>query len=275
MYQSATNNKNMRLPLISLKQRAAAAGGVLSNGYCMMPGTFGAEIFASQGFDCVTVDLQHGLIGYSEAIPMLQLLSRLGVTPLVRVPALNEGVIQQMLDAGALGITCPMIETSEQAARLVEYAYYPPLGRRSFGPTLPFSQYGSEYLEQANSTIATFAMIETARGVENIEAITDVDGLTGIYLGTMDLAMSLGRPKAKLFEDEVLDAAVSTIVSHAKRRGLVVGLLTSGTSGIRRSIDFGFNFITAATDIGAMRSEAERAVKDYKGAFVLPEHANV
>ncbi|CAN7725117.1 aldolase/citrate lyase family protein [Variovorax sp. LjRoot84] len=264
----------MRLPLISLKQRAAAAGAAVSNGYCMMPGTFGAEIFASQGFDCVTVDLQHGLIGYSEAIPMLQLLSRLDVTPLVRVPALDEGVIMQMLDAGAMGVTCPMIETREQAERLVEYAYYPPVGCRSFGPILPLSQYGSEYLEQANSSIATFAMIETARGVENIEAITEVEGLTGIYLGTMDLAMSLGRPRAKLFEDEVLDAAVSSIVSHAKRRGLIVGLLVSGTGGIRKSIDFGFNFITAATDIGAMRSDAERAVKDYKKALELPIHSN-
>jgi 4-hydroxy-2-oxoheptanedioate aldolase len=261
----------MRLPLISLKQRAAAAGGVVSNGYCMMPGTFGAEIFASQGFDCVTVDLQHGLIGYSEAIPMLQLLGRLDVTPLVRVPALEGGVIMQMLDAGAMGITCPMIETREQATRLVEYACYPPLGRRSFGPTLPLSQYGDEYLGQANSSIATFAMIETARGVENIEAITEVEGLTGIYLGTMDLAMSLGRPSAKLFEDEVLDAAVSSIVSHAKHRGLFVGLLASGAGGIRKCIDVGFNFITAATDIGSMRSEAQRAVKGYKAAVERDE----
>jgi len=257
----------MRLPLISLKQRAAAAGGAVSNGYCMMPGTFGAEIFASQGFDCVTVDLQHGLIGYSEALPILQLLSRLDVTPMVRVPALDQGVIMQMLDAGAMGVTCPMIETREQAARLVEFAYYPPLGRRSFGPTLPLSQYGGEYLKQANSSIATFAMIETARGVENVEAITEVEGLTGVYLGTMDLAMSLGRPGAKLFEDDVLDAAVSSIVRHANRRGLFVGLLASGAGGIQKSIDFGFNFITAATDIGAMRSDAERAVKDYKNAI--------
>lgn len=95
----------MRLPLVSVKQRAALKRGVVSNGYCMMPGTFSAEIFGSQGFDCVTVDLQHGLIGCSEAIPMLQLLSRMDVTPLVRVPSLDEGIIMKMLDAGAMAET--------------------------------------------------------------------------------------------------------------------------------------------------------------------------
>lgn len=262
----------MRLPLVSVKQRAALKRGVVSNGYCMMPGTFSAEIFGSQGFDCVTVDLQHGLIGCSEAIPMLQLLSRMDVTPLVRVPSLDEGIIMKMLDAGAMGITCPMIETPEQAARLVEYAYYPPLGRRSFGPTLPLNQYGGEYLKQANSSIATFAMIETALGVQSIKAITQVEGLSGIYLGTMDLAMSLRRPKAKLFDDEVLDAAVFSVVSHAKSRGLIVGLLASGTESIERSISYGFNFITVSTDVGAMRSEAERSVKEYQSAVENPKH---
>jgi 4-hydroxy-2-oxoheptanedioate aldolase len=88
----------------------------------------------------------------------------------------------------------------------------------------------------------------------------------------MDLAMSLRRPKAKLFDDEVLDAAVFSVVSHAKSRGLIVGLLASGTESIERSISYGFNFITVSTDVGAMRSEAERSVKEYQSAVENPKH---
>ena len=118
---------------VGLKSLLRAKTGLL-NGYCMLPCAVSVEIYARQGFDLVTIDLQHGLIGYDTALPLIQALTACDVVPMVRIPWLEPGIIMKLLDAGALGVTCPMINTAEQAEALVAYASYPPRGVRSLGP---------------------------------------------------------------------------------------------------------------------------------------------
>ena len=98
------------------------------NGWLSIPSTVTAEINARAGFDSLTVDLQHGLNDYQSALNLLQIISIGQSAPLVRVPWLEPGIVGKLLDAGAVGLICPMINSAEDAARLVRYALYAPTG---------------------------------------------------------------------------------------------------------------------------------------------------
>ena len=109
------------------------AGKPALNGWLGIPSTFSAEIMSKQDFDSITIDLQHGLTDYSIAVPMMQAMSAGDATMLCRVPWLEAGIIMKLLDAGALGIICPMINTRAEAEAFVGATRYAPDGYRSSG----------------------------------------------------------------------------------------------------------------------------------------------
>src|ERR1700674_4006305 len=104
------------------------------NGWLLLPSTFTAEAMAQAGWDSLTIDMQHGLLDYTSAVQIIQAIQAHPVTPLVRVPSNEAGIIGKMLDAGAWGIICPMINTAGEARAFAAACLYPPLGSRSFGP---------------------------------------------------------------------------------------------------------------------------------------------
>ena len=162
------------------------------NGWLGIPSTFSAEIMSHQDFDSITIDLQHGLTDYSIAVPMMQAMSASDATMLCRVPWLEAGIIMKLLDAGAMGIICPMINSREEAEEFVGARLYSPDGYRSSGPVRA-NIIHSDYHNSANDQIISLAMIETEQAVENAEAICSTPGLTGIYVGPSDLAISMGE----------------------------------------------------------------------------------
>ena len=162
------------------------------NGWLAIPNSFAAEVMAHQGWDTLTIDLQHGVVDYATMVPMLQAISTTATVPVVRVPWLEPGIIMKALDAGAYGVICPMINTREDAQRLVAYTHYAPQGTRSFGPVRAALYGGADYAEHANRTIVVFAMIETAQALDKLDAILSVEGLDAIYIGPSDLSLSLG-----------------------------------------------------------------------------------
>ena len=123
------------------------------NGWLSIPSTVTAEINARAGFDSLTVDLQHGLNDYQSALSLLQAISIGDSTPLARVPWLEPGIVGKLLDAGAVGLICPMINTPEEAEAFVRYARYAPDGERSFGPTRAVFEHGAGYANDANRQI--------------------------------------------------------------------------------------------------------------------------
>src|SRR5271166_2616231 len=166
-----------------------AAGKPVVNGWLSIACPFTAEIMAAQGYDSLTIDLQHGLVGYEVATTMLQAMRASGVTPMARVPWLEPAEIMKALDAGAYGVICPMINTAEEAERLVSYMRYPPHGVRSFGPTRANFSAGADYGQHADSEVLCFAMIETAEALANVESIATTRGLDGLYIGPADLTL--------------------------------------------------------------------------------------
>jgi 4-hydroxy-2-oxoheptanedioate aldolase len=226
------------------------------NSYIVMPDPVAAEFYARQGWDAVTLDMQHGLIGYESALAILQALSGIDVVPLARVPWLDPAAIMKALDAGILGITCPMINTRDEAERLVRYCKYPPRGERSHGPLRAALLDGDGYRQSANAAVNVFAMIETEQGVANAEEILAVDGLDGVYLGLGDLAISLGLPPRADNYDAPVERAVERMLELCARRGLIAGVQAQTPESAWRMIERGFGFITLSSDVKALTTQA-------------------
>lgn len=215
---------------------------------------------ARAGWDSVTLDLQHGLLDYSTALPMLQAINLAGAVPMARVPWNEPGIIMKLLDAGALGIVCPMINTRSECERFVGACRYAPRGYRSFGPTRARVTYGNDYEQRAADDVLTFAMVETAEALDNLEAIVSVPGLTGVYVGPADLSLSMGSPERSDPTMPEVVAALDAIRDACARRGIVAGIHCASTEYAVQMIAKGYQLVTIASDGNLLAAAARAAV---------------
>ncbi|MGO4916352.1 HpcH/HpaI aldolase family protein [Pseudogemmobacter sp. W21_MBD1_M6] len=237
------------------------------NGWLSIGNAFSAEIMAAQGYDSVSVDIQHGALDYSAVLPMFQAMRASGVVPMARVPWLEPGIIMKVLDAGAYGIICPMVNTAEQAAQFVSYMRYPPHGNRSFGPTRAVYSAGANYAAEANTEILAFAMVETAEAMENLDAIAATPGLDGIYVGPADLAYSLSQGKlAPAFdrEEPEMIEALQKIVAACRKNGIRAALHCGTATYAARAVGWGFDMTTVASDGRLLAAAASASVIKFR-----------
>ncbi|MBI1985281.1 MAG: 2,4-dihydroxyhept-2-ene-1,7-dioic acid aldolase [Rhodospirillales bacterium] len=236
------------------------AGDAVVNGWLAIPSAFSAETMAHQGWDSLTVDMQHGVVDYQAAVNMLTAISTTAVTPIVRVPWLDPGIIMKMLDAGAYGVICPMVNTRRDAELLVSCCRYPPAGQRSFGPIRALLYAGSDYAKHANKTIVPFAMIETRQGLDNLDEILSVDGLGAVYIGPADLSLALGcEPKFDNEDGPVLEA-IELVVRKCREKKIAAGVHNLTPEYALKMIDKGFRFVTIASDARLLAAGAQRVL---------------
>jgi 4-hydroxy-2-oxoheptanedioate aldolase len=234
-------------------------------GWAAIPNVFAAEVYASQGWDSVTIDMQHGASDINDLVPMLTAIqSGSDATPLVRVPWNDPAHIMRVLDAGAMGIICPMINTRAEAEALVRAGRYPPMGERSFGP-FRAAQYGADYWQKANEEVLLLAMVETRQGVSNLEQILSVKGIDGVYVGPSDLSLSLGKPPTLDPTDVEVLAAIETIVTTTRKRGMIAGVHTDGPNTARRRFEQGFQMCTLLNDVRLLAVAAQQAINEVRG----------
>jgi 4-hydroxy-2-oxoheptanedioate aldolase len=246
-------------------------GKPVLNGWLSIASPFTAEIMAAQGYDALTIDLQHGLVGYEAATTMLQAIRASGVALLVRVPWLDPAAVMRMLDAGAYGVICPMIDTAEEAQRLVSFVRYPPTGARSFGPfraALAASAGDiADYGAHADDHMLCFAMIETAQAVAHIDEIVTVPGLDGIYIGPADLTMSLTGtryPPGVDREEPELIETIQRLLEHAHHAGIRAGLHTATPAYALRAVEWGFDLVTVSSDVYLLSAAARASVQTFR-----------
>jgi 4-hydroxy-2-oxoheptanedioate aldolase len=225
-----------------------AANTAAINGWLAIPNSFSAETMAHQGWDSLTIDLQHGVIDYPAAVTMLTAISTTPTVPVVRVPWLDPGILMKVLDAGAYGVICPMINTRAEARQLVAATHYPPRGTRSFGPVRAVLYGGADYPQHANETIVRFAMIETARALDNLDDILAVEGLDAIYIGPSDLSLALGCKPTFDDVDPPVAQAIEHILARAQAHGVVAGIHNGTPEGALKRIAMGFRFVTVSSD---------------------------
>ncbi|MDE2453910.1 MAG: 2,4-dihydroxyhept-2-ene-1,7-dioic acid aldolase [Burkholderiales bacterium] len=238
-----------------------AADATAVNGWLAIPSSVSAETMAHQGWDTLTVDLQHGLIDYPAMLTMLQAISTTATVPIVRVPWLEPGIIMKALDAGAYGVICPMVNTREDAQRLVAYTHYAPRGTRSFGPMRALLYGGADYAEHADDTIVAFAMIETAQALDQLDAILSVEGLDAIYIGPSDLSLALGcKPVFDDVEPKVAQA-IDHIVERARAHGVKAGIHNGRPDVARARVAKGFRFVTLGSDARLLASGSQQLLE--------------
>jgi 4-hydroxy-2-oxoheptanedioate aldolase len=236
------------------------------NGWLAIPDAFAAEVMARQGWDALTIDLQHGLADPGAMVSMLQAIATTPTVPLVRVPWLEPGIVMRALDAGALGVIAPMIGTREQAQQLVAWTHYPPRGARSFGPVRAGLVHGADYADRADEAVVAFAMIETSQALDNLDAILSVEGLDAVYVGPSDLSLALGcRP---VFDD--VDPPVAQAIAHiaerARAHGVTAGIHNGRPDVAQARIAQGYRFVTVGSDARILAAGAQAMVTAMRGA---------
>ena len=209
------------------------------NGWIAIPDGFAAETMARQGWDSITVDMQHGVTHYDTAVECLRAITTTSTVPLARVPWNEPGIVMKALDGGAFGVVCPMVSNREEAERFVGACRYPPDGYRSIGPVRASLYAGADYVAKSAELVVTLAMIETREALDNLDAIMSTPGLDGIYIGPNDLCASLGRPPSLDTRDEIAfgwietDPRMREAARHPGRDSLHGDRLREGDGGAR------------------------------------------
>jgi 4-hydroxy-2-oxoheptanedioate aldolase len=252
-------------------RQAWAQGRRTANGWLAIPSPFAAEVMAHQGWDSLTVDLQHGVIDYQTALGMLQAISTTAAVPMVRVPWLDPGILMKCLDAGAYGVICPMVNSAAEAELLVRACRYPPRGTRSFGPIRATLYAGADYARHADRAVLVLAMIETAAALADLDAILAVEGLDGIYVGPSDLSASLGCPPTLDPEVPQVVSAIEQIVRRAKAAGLVAGIHTATPEYSRRMHQLGYDFVSIGSDARLLALKSQEMLTELRGVAPAAE----
>ena len=237
------------------------SGKACVNAWLAIPSGFSAEVMAQCGFDSVTVDMQHGVQHYQSMVQCFQAMDKYPITPMVRVPWNEPGIIGKALDGGAWGVICPMVNTPAEAKALASACLYPPNGKRSNGP-IRAAAYGeaSPYQSIANDEVLVIPMIETQEAIDNIDAILDVPGISGIYVGPSDLGFSLGmKPMLDREEPQILQI-YEKLVKATRRRGQFAGIHNATGAYAARMMAMGFRFVTLFNDSGLMARAAREQI---------------
>lgn len=250
------------------------AGGAAVNGWLAIPNGFSAETMAHQGWDSLTIDLQHGLIDYQSMVGMLQAISTTPTVPIVRVPWLEPGILMKALDAGAYGLICPMVNTRKDAENLVAWTNYAPRGTRSFGPVRGLLYGGPDYLQHANDTVVAFAMIETVQALDNLDDILSVEGLEAIYIGPADLSLALGCTPTFDDVDPKAAEAFDYILSRAKAHGKIAGIHNGAPAAALKRIEKGYQFVTIGSDARLMAAGSQQVLGAMRAGMPAQPVAN-
>ena len=229
-----------------------------------------ARICANAGAEFVMYCMEHTGTGFETLKPQFALCRALGIVPLVRVPTTEYHFVARALDVGALGVMVPLVDTAEQAARIVSFTRYPPQGRRgaAFGFAHDDYQGGAredeirEKMRAIHQRTLVICMIETRAGLENVDAIAAVDGVDVIWLGHFDLTNFLGIPGQ--FSHPQYHDAVKRIAVAAKKHGKAAGYMAASADLGREYLGHGFRMIATGTDQGLLQTALSQLLTAWK-----------
>jgi 2-dehydro-3-deoxyglucarate aldolase/4-hydroxy-2-oxoheptanedioate aldolase len=248
---------------IALRDNGAAFGHMI-----MEFGTRGiARILEAADLDFAVIDMEHSSFDADRIGDLMAWFSGTNVAPFVRVPELNYHFIARSLDAGALGIMVPNIETEEQARNIVQAAKYAPMGVRGVGLGTAHTDYkmpnAEDYLREANERTIVICQIESPRGVENVEAIANVPGVDCLWVGHFDLSHAMGIPAQ--FKNDLFLKALTDVVRAANRCGKTAGAQPGSLEQAEEWWDLGFRVLSWRSDIALYRAALHDGVEKLRG----------
>jgi len=209
-----------------------------------------AEVSATAGFDWLLVDGEHAPNDLRSTLATLQAIAPYRSQPVVRAVAGDVALVKQLLDIGAQNLLIPMVDTAEQARKLVSATRYPPEGIRGVGSAVGRASRWSqraEYLDVADDEVCLLVQAETVTALKNLEEICAVEGIDGVFIGPADLSASLGH-RGKPGHPEV-QAAIEGAITRIVKSGKAAGILTSDNALARRYLELGASFIATGVDV--------------------------
>lgn len=257
------DNPNEELPGLALKRRWKK-GETTLNGWLASPDPVVAENMAVLGWDSLTIDLQHGMADYAQALRMFVAIDTTPVLPMARIPWMEEGIVMKLLDGGAAGLICPMVNCAEDAENFVRSCRFPPRGVRSFGPIRVKLHAGHASPADFDASVVTIAMIETREAIANLEEILAVEELDAVYIGPADLSIAFGAEPKFDQEDPNVVEAIEYIVSTTQQAGKFVGVHNATAAYAKRMVALGANFVSIASDLRFMTEAASEAIAEFR-----------
>lgn len=241
-------------PLITNSFKAGLKEGRLQSGlWCTISDPLVAEMCASLGFDWMLIDTEHSAMDPISVLPMLQAVAPYPTSPIVRPGSLNAAEIKKLLDLGAQNLLIPMVQNADEAAAAVAAVEYPPKGIRGVSGMTRANRFANiaGYHKQARDEIAVIVQVETLEAVDEIEAIANVPGVDGIFVGPADLAAALGHV-GEPTHPEVQDA-VEDAIRRIVAAGMPAGFLSPDLGFADRITRAGATFVSRDVDMGALK----------------------
>lgn len=249
-------------PRSRFRAALARADGPALGTWVKLPAMESMELVALAGFDFAVIDLEHAALDLETAYRHIGVALLAGVAPIVRVPGLDAGIAQRVLDAGAEGIMVPHVDTVEQARAAVAAARFPPHGTRGIGATSRAGAWGAlpreEYLRYGNEEVVVIPQLESAAATRDTAAIAAVEGVDALLVGEADLSASVGRPPS---HPEVA-ALVAGAIRDARAAGVPIGNAGGATTAsVQAAVDAGFGFTMLSNDASLLGAAARAAVE--------------
>jgi len=241
--------------MTSLRDRWKA-GEPTFGAWCTIPSPWTAELAARSGHDWVTIDTQHGLIGYDAMLPMLQAVGTTGVTSLVRVWWNDPGAIMKALDAGAGGVIVPMINSVAEAKAAVGACRYPPDGYRSMGP-IRARVVGGEWRMPL-----CVVMIETVEAVNRAGEILAVPGIDAVFIGPNDLAASAGLESGYEGRHPEHRRLILAVMDAARAHGVTAGIMCGSAAVAHQWSEAGFQMLALQSDTQLLTAASAQIVTE-------------
>lgn len=213
------------------------------------------EIIGGAGFDWIWLDCEHGSGGMHSLPGQLQAASIHDMPVIVRLPGNDPLLFKYPLDLGASGVMVPYIETVDEARLAVEAMRYPPQGRRGvakFNRACGFGTSFESYFAQANTNLLCVVQIETPKGIANVDDIAAVEGTDVLFVGPLDLSVTMGLTGEFTHPDFLV--AARTVAHACRKHGKAAGTLVSDLSQLQLWIDMGYSFFVVGTEGGCLTS---------------------
>lgn len=242
-----------------------AAGKLQIGLWSSLCSNIAAEIIGDSGFDWILLDTEHSPNEIPDLLGQLQAMQGGPTTPIIR-PAWNDAVlIKRCLDIGAQSLLLPYVQNAEEARAAVAATRYPPHGIRGVSVAARASRYGRTpgYLGKANDEICVLVQVETRSALGELEAIAEIEGVDGVFIGPSDLAASLGHLGNPQHPD--VQKAIKDAVDRLTKVGKPAGMLTGNEEEAKRYIDWGYKFVAVGADVGLLAKNADALCKRFKG----------
>ncbi len=246
-------------------KRKLKSGAATCGAFLQLSSSLSAEILSQAGFDWLIVDMEHAPVDIDSLLRQLQAIGTSGeCVPFVRAPWNDPVAIKRILDTGAQGIVIPYVNTREEAEAAVAACKFPPEGSRGAALSPRAAGYGaasSHYFEQANRDTVVIVSVETIDAVRNLDDILAVPGLDGIFIGPMDLAVSLGHSTVNC---DPVRAAIVEIESRVLASDKFLGTIATDWSKARACYERGYQWLILMQDGLALATEAGRVVERFR-----------